>query len=539
MYVRTKSGGSPASPHEYLQVVEGYRENGRVKQRVIANLGRLDELVQGGTLDGLIVSLSRFSEHLKVLDLTRTPDVNQCQTKAWGPYLVFRRLWEEQGLPQIITRLAVGRRFRFDLERVCFALVLQRLIRPGSDLRGSNWLEKVRGLEGIKLQHLYRACRFLAQEQVTIETELFERERTLFDTTVDLVFFDTTSTYFEGHGSQLRQYGYSKDHRPDRVQIVVGVVMSRAGWPLACEFYPGNQADVKTMGSLIRLIQERLKLGRVVLAADRGFVSRDNLIALAASGVDYIVGVRMRQVKEVREEVLNQVGDYQVVSEDLQIKEVWVKDRRYVVCLNPDAAIRDAEERKTILEKLKQELTERGAKSLIGNQGYAQFLRAESGAVRIDPAAVADDERFDGKYVLETNTALNIGEVAQAYKSLWQVERAFREMKSTLEVRPVFHQSDSNVKGHIFGTFLALRLEIALQKKLAKAGFKLPWERLMENLEAVRAVEIVLFGKAYEVRTDLEGDAYKVLQAVGIRPPPRVRILSEPTRRCAISPSEA
>ena len=523
MYARTKRGGSRQAPHDYLQVVEGYRQEGRVKQRVIANLGRLDELLRGGSLDGLVTSLVRFSERLKVLNLARTPDITRGEDKLWGPTLVFRRLWAEAGLPQILGELTVGRHFQFDIAQVCFALALQRLIKPDSDLAGEDWMRLVVGLEGISRQHLYRTCRFLAEHKVRIEQELFARHRTLFDDTVDLVFFDTTSTYFEGRASALRRYGHSKAHRPDRVQIVVGVVMSRQGWPLACEVYRGNQADVTMVESLIKLVQGRLSLGRVILVLDRGFTSQDNVAAIVASGLDYILGVRLRRVKEIREEVLTQTGPYQEVTENLQVKEVKVGAKRYIVCLNPAEAIRDKEERAKLLAALSERLSKRGAKSLLANRGYAKYLQVEPEVVKINPEAAEAEARYDGIYVLETNTALGTAEAAQAYKNLWQVERAFRDLKSPLEIRPIFHQSDENVVGHVFGAFLALRLKTALQKKLVQAGMKLPWNRVLNDLSSLKALRLTLDGKDYTIRTDLQRDCHRILQAVGIRPPPRVQ----------------
>jgi hypothetical protein len=460
---------------------------------------------------------------LRVLELARAPAVEQCRTKLWGPALVFRRLWEEQGLPQILTGLAGTHRLQIDVDRVSFALALQRLVAPGSDLSGSRWMSEVVGLEGITLAHLYRTCRFLAEHKEQIERELFQCTRTLFDTTVDLVFFDTTSTYFEGQGNRLRRYGLSKDHRPDRVQIVVGVVMSREGWPLACEVYPGNTVDLATVESLVRLVKGRLALGRVILVLDRGFVSRDNVAALVASDLDYIVGARLRQVKEVREQVLGRPGRYQVVKDNLRVKEVRVGSRRYVVCLNPEEAIRDAAERTALLNGLTKQLAAHGPKSLLRNRGYGRYLRFESKGVEINRQAVAADARYDGKYVLETNTSLVAAEVAQAYRSLWRVEHAFRDLKSTLAVRPIFHRSDTNVVGHVFGAFLALRLEVALQRKLGAAGRRPPWSGLLADLSALRAVQLTLDGKDYVVRTDLVGDCYRAFQAVGLRPPPRIQ----------------
>jgi hypothetical protein len=532
MYPRVKHGGSPAAPHDYLQIVEGYREGSRVKQRVVANLGRLDKLILDGSLDGLLKGLGRFSEQLKVIERARLPEVAKCQAKLWGPVLVFRRLWEEQGLPGILGALAAKRHFRFDVERVCFALALQRLIEPGSDLQGSSWMSRVVSLEAIELQQLYRTCTFLAENKERIERELFLRERTLFDSSVDLVFFDTTSTYFEGRSSLLKRYGFSKDHRPDRVQVVVGVVLSRDGWPLACEVMPGNQADVKAVAGLIRLLKGRFQLGRVILVADRGFVSSENLGALAQAELEYIVGAGLRQCREIREEVLKRADGYEKVSDNLQVREVVIEDRRYVVCLNPAEAVRDAAERAALLAALAKRLAAGGPKSLLGNRGYARYLKVARESVAIDPDKVESDAQFDGKYVLQTNTTLGAVETAQAYRSLWQIERAFRELKSTLAVRPVFHRRDVNIIGHVFGAFLALRLEVALQKKLAAKGWKLSWPSLLGDLAALKAVQITLDGRSYTIRTELAGDCYKGFQAVGLRPPGRVQLVDSPEMLC-------
>jgi hypothetical protein len=245
--------------------------------------------------------------------------------------------------------------------------------------------------------------------------------------------------------------------------------------------------------------------------------------AIVASGLDYILGVRLRRVKEIREEVLTQTGPYQEVTENLQVKEVKVGAKRYIVCLNPAEAIRDKEERAKLLAALSERLSKRGAKSLLANRGYAKYLQVAPEVVKINPEAAEAEARYDGIYVLETNTALGTAEAAQAYKNLWQVERAFRDLKSPLEIRPIFHQSDENVVGHVFGAFLALRLKTALQKKLVQAGMKLPWNRVLNDLSSLKALRLTLDGKDYTIRTDLQRDCYRILQAVGIRPPPRVQ----------------
>ena len=196
MFIRIKRGGNQVHPHDYLQIVESYREGTSVRQRVLATLGRLDQLRAEGQLDGLIKSLCRFSEAIRVIEASKGPDIDSCSAKLWGPALVFGRLWERQGMAGILEHLIERRRLEFDLERVSFALSLQRLIEPGSDLRGSRWVRAVEapGFEKIELQHLYRGVGLLSDLRESLEKQLYLQDRNLFNQTLDLVFVDTTST---------------------------------------------------------------------------------------------------------------------------------------------------------------------------------------------------------------------------------------------------------------------------------------------------------------------------------------------------------
>ncbi len=219
MFVRAKRSAHNGTTYEYLQIVESYREGRKVRQRVVATLGRRDQLVAEGTLDGLLRSLARFSERLRVVEQVRTDGLQAHRARAWGPALVFGRLWERQGLPEIRRRLAHGRRFDFDVERATFALALQRLCQPGSDLQGAGWLATVEapGVAGIRLQHLYRTVGgFLGPRRADLERELCARDRDLFTQDLDLVFLDTTSTFvWRDAETDLRRRGTSRDRRPD------------------------------------------------------------------------------------------------------------------------------------------------------------------------------------------------------------------------------------------------------------------------------------------------------------------------------------
>lgn len=532
MFVRVKRSVQNGSTYEYLQIVESFRDSGRPRQRVIATLGRREMVIASGSLDGLLRSLGKFSEKLRVVEAVRTQGIVAHSSKTWGPALVFARLWETQGLPEIIRCLARGRKFGFDPERVTFALALQRLCSPGSDLQGSGWVETVEaeGFAQIALQHLYRTTMFLAEIREDLEVELFERDRDLFTQELDMVFLDTTSVFvYRSEETEWCRRGYSRDNRPDLPQLVLAVAVDQQSWPVSWEVFAGHTADKKAFESMVTKMRNRFHIRRVIVVADRGMISKNTLEFLTTPktvAYDYILGCRMRKQKEVNEEVLGRAGRYQPVDSNLKVKEVRVGERRYVVCLNQEEAIKDATVRDAMLKRLEEKLAKRGAKSLVGNRGYARFLKIERDSVRINEQAVAAEARLDGKFVLQTNTELPADEVAFAYKNLWRVERTFREEKSTLEVRPIYHHRDDTSIGHIIASFLALRLEVDLQRRLDKRGIEVSWPTLMRDLGQVHAVRVTLDGQEYLLRTDLKGTAHQAFAAAGVRPPSPVTPLN-------------
>ena len=494
-------------------------------------LGRRDLLVATGKLDQLVQALARFSTRLRVVEAAKDERFVAREAKSWGPALVFGRLWEQQGLPEILDRLAAGRRFGFDVERAAFALALQRLCAPGSDLQGAAWAKTVEapGFDDLALHHFYRTVPWLAAIRHELEQDLFFENRDLFSAELDLVFVDTTSVYLYRDGvSGLVRHGYSRDRRPDLPQLVLCVAIDGQGWPVAFDVLPGNTADVEALSLTIARFRERFRIRRAVVVADRGMLGRGTLALLhdhATAPFDYILGCPLRRERAVAKAVLARPGRYQQVADKLEVKEVKVGERRYVVCRNPIEAKQDAADREALLAKLRQTLAHDGPKAVVGNRGYARFLRIAKGSITLNEAAIAREARLDGKFVLITSTDLPAAEVAKAYKSLWRVERAFREMKSTLDVRPVFHQRGDSVIGHIVGCFLALRLEVDLQRRLDAKGLAAPWPDLMRDLARLQAVIVDLDGTRYRLRTDCLGHAAKAFQAAGVAIPTAVTAL--------------
>jgi transposase len=380
-------------------------------------------------------------------------------------------------------------------------------------------------------------ARILATPRCTkdwIEEELFEPRRDLFSE-IDLVFFDTTSLYFEGEGGQeIGRHGKSKDHRPDLKQMVVGLALDLHGWPLCCELWPGNTADVTTLLPVVNRLRQRFRVRRVCLVADRGMISATTIRALESEEMDcdYILGARMRSVKEVSERVLADRGRYREITPErkttkdpspLKVKEVLIDDRRYVVCLNEEQRRKDAADRKAIVEHLREQL-QQGDKELIGNTGYRKYLLAGSGErFAIDEAKVKEEARYDGKWVLQTNLADEPKIIALAYKELWRVEDMFRAMKSILETRPIYHKRDETIRGHVFCSFLALLLRRALEQRLEEKGETWEWAEILRGLDNLQEVEVRFQGKRFVLRSQVLGQAHKALMAAGVALPPTLR----------------
>lgn len=547
MFFRTKKSG----PRSYLQLVENRWRDGRPQQTVLATLGRLDELQDSGQVDSLAGSLARFAEKVLVLTEHQQQRLPVIRTRHWGAPIVFEKLWRETGCQAVIKDALRGRHFTFNVERAVFLTVLHRLLAPGSDRAAERWKRDyvLEGVADLELHQLYRAMGWLGeplpadQQQGSsklvprntkdiIEEQLFARRRDLF-TEVEVVFFDTTSLYFEGHGGEtLGQYGHSKDHRPDERQMIVGAVLDGEGRPICCELWPGNTTDVTTLIPVADRMWRRFRIRKICVVADRGMICDQTIQDLEGQNWLFILGARMRKQKEVRDQVLTDRRRFQVVYEarekstdptPLKVKDVWVGDRRYVVCINEEEVEHDRAARDAIVAGLREQLR-RGDKSLVGNKGYRRYLKVEGeGHFEIDEAKIHEEARYDGTWVLRTNTDVSAAEVALQFKRLWMVEQWFRSCKSLLETRPIFHHCDDTIRGHVFCSFLALVLRYELQSRLQAKGRKLEWADVLRDLEQVQQVEVAHQGHRFLLRSELTGTAGRVFQAAGVAAPPTVQ----------------
>jgi hypothetical protein len=545
MFVREKRIGA----YSYLYLVETVRENGRTKQRIIRNLGRKELVEARGDLDRLARSAARWSQRSMILSLIEGGVAPEVRCRRIGAPLLFERLWRDSGCRAVVEELLAGRRFEFAVERAVFLTVLHRLMVSGSDRACEYWRNdyRIEGIDDLELHHLYRAMIWLGEElpaseqagrtlaprciKDVIEERLFARRRDLFSD-LSVVFMDTTSLYFEGRGgATLGQNGKSKDYRPHLKQMIVGIIMDQDGRPVCSEMWPGNTADVTTLIPVIDRLRQRFAIGRVCVVADRGMISAEAIAGLEERGLEYILGVRERSSKEVYEVVLNDpkpsiplvIPRPRRPDTELEAKEVRVGDRRYIVCRNLNEAKRDANLREAVLRSLRVALHD-GDKALVGNSAYRRYLKTpDEQHFEIDEKRVAEDARYDGLYVLRTNTSLDPLAAMLRYRELLKVEDIFRTTKSILDTRPIYHQKDASIRGHVFCSFLALVLRKGLEDRLAVARLKCEWGALLMDLDRLQEIETKQDGKRFILRTPVTGDVGYAFQAVGVALPPNLR----------------
>jgi hypothetical protein len=547
MFVREKR----INGYTYLYLVETVRENGRAKQRIIKNLGRKEAITASGTLERLASSVVRYAERAVVLSQIEAGNPAGLACKRIGAPLLFGRLWEETGCRAVIEELLAERGFEFPVERAVFATILHRIMVSGSDRACEKWMADydIPGVDGLALHHLYRAMAWLGEElgadqqgdatpfalrtiKDLIEECLFARRRDLFSE-LSVVFLDTTSLSFTGvGGATLGARGYSKDHRPELMQMIVGVVIDAEGRPVCSEMWPGNTADVSALVPVIDRLRSRFAIGRVCVVADRGMISAPTIAALEERGLDYVLGARERTDSLVRTVVLADQRPFTPLcipragGEETQlfVKEVQAEGRRYIVCRNEAEAAKAAADRQAIIAALDQQL-KRGDKALIGNSAYRRYLRTTSDAraFEIDPGKLADEARYDGLFVLRTNARITPLQAVLRYRDLIQVEQLFRTAKALMRTRPIYHSSDAAIRGHVFCSFLALILRKELDERCCTVGFRPEWGDVLRDLDRLQEVAISKDGRHMTLRTPATGLIGPLFKAARIALPPNIR----------------
>ncbi len=556
MYLRTtQRKRTDGSLVRYVQLAHNRRVNGSTQAEVLLKLGREDQLDLDG-LRRLAASITRFTDGDGggALLPGEPGEFEVTDSRPAGGAWLLDGLWQQLGIDKALGKALGSRRFTTDVERVLFALVSNRALEPSSKLAAAEWASNdvaIRGLREMDEDQAYRAMDLLldADAEAKVQEAVFFACADLLNLEVDLLFFDTTSTYFERDTAEdgedaFRVYGHSKDHRPDLPQIVIGLAVTREGIPVRVWCWPGNTSDM----SLLKEVKDDMRgwrLGRVITIVDRGFSSDENLTYLTRAGGHWIAGERMRDGAADVAQALSRQGRYQTVRDNLRVKEVRVGDgeaaRRFIICHNPAEAERQNTIREDTVRRLEAELerieTQRAKKqtkktaaahtkaecALREHPSLGRYLRqTPSGRLRIDRAKINAEAKLDGKYLLSTSDPdLSAEDVALGYKNLLEAERGFRDLKGTLELRPVFHRLEHRIRAHVLICWLALLLI-----RVAERQTNQTWRRTA--LELGRLHQVTLAGTAGTVQqtTTLTDSQAAIYNATSIPPPPRITALT-------------
>jgi Transposase DDE domain len=565
MYLReTKRRNADGSTVSYLALAQNERDpaTGVPRARIIHRFGRADQVDREG-LARLVRSISRFLDPADAVAATASGEVSILDSRSMGAPWLADRLWERLEIGKVIIEAAGGRRLEAQaVERAIFAMVANRMsVKPLSKLAGCDWVAErafIEGLAEISDDACYRAMDFLHAALPELQERVFFTVASLLDLEVDLLFFDTSSTYWETDRlpeelqdeddeqdqdqdqdqepvlteSGRRRYSkHSKDHRPDLPQVVVGMAVTRKGIPVRVWTFPGNASDQV----IIRKVKDDLRgwnLARVIWVLDRGFTSERNRRYLQRSGGHYIVGEKLRSDSKEANAALARQGRYHTVEGNLRVKQVRIDDGtnrdRFVICHNPERAERDEVVREQILDRLQQEIAaaDRLAPSkraelygaLATKPAYKRFLRrTKTGKLRIDRTAVAKEAKLDGKFLLRTSDeSLSAEDIAQGYKALYEAERGWRDLKHTIELRPAYHRREDRIESHVQLCWLALLL-----LRVAETEIGDTWRNIRNELDRMHLVTLSTSEGNVSQRTELTAQQRRILKTLELPEPPR------------------
>jgi len=541
MYIRTiKRKNKDGSEVEYVQLAHNTRhpEKGYSRAEVIHSFGRRDQL-DVSALKRLISSLSRFisPEDAQSIE-AEGRNLNFISSRPAGGAYLLRELWKRLDIDTCLTEALKDRSLTTPVQDSIFAMVASRALAPGSKLAVEEWAQKDvhLGIDStIQIQHLYRSMDFLLKHEAAIQEKVFWSAAHLMNLTVDLIFFDTTNTYFEMEDtgdSELLAFGKSKHKRNDLPQVTIGLAVTREGIPVRCWVLPGNQNDAKCVPQIQKDMND-WKLGNVIWAMDRGMTSEENRKTLQKAGGQYILGEKLRG-PNLNEKALNRGGRFKKVKDNLYIKEVYAGEgsgrRRFVVAYNPEQAEHDKHVRERNLKRIEAELEAmdkmaekaflKAKYALLAHRSMGRYLKElKSGKLRVDKTKVKQYEKLDGKYLLSTSDkSLSAEDVALGYKQLMEVERAFRTLKSTLSLRPVYHTKDDRIRSHVLLCWLALLLI-----RIVEVETGTTWPKVRAELERLHLGEFLNKDGRILQHTELTLNQRNIFKKLNIKPPKKIK----------------
>jgi len=543
MFIKTTKNKNGSA---YYHLVESYREAGKVKQRTLMSLGRVED----GKLNQLAEAINKHSDKLAIFKLAKDVDIKD--TYVLGPLLVLRRIMNELGISDCLSIIQKKhKKLRFNLEKVIFSQVCSRFLKPVSKLSlYDNWLERMYPLmveHNIELQHIYRSLDILCEHKEEIEKFLYLYGKNLFSISVDVVLYDLTTLRFESTRTDLgdlRQFGYSKEMRSDCTQVVLGLLTDTQGIPLCFEVHPGNTFEGSTLDGIVERITQKLSVRRFIFVADRGLFSFENLEYIKSRKGEFIVGLKMGAMKKQIQDDFYDISKFTWLNQELAIRETTLGGDRCIITWSRCRAERDRKAREEVLERIKKtlSLSKPLSKKFITNQAYKKYLLVnENSKCSLNHRAIAREAERDGFFGIITNvTQMPAREIVDNYKELWRIEDAFGEIKGTLKSRPMFHWTDKRIIGHLVLCFLSHFCEAHLTKRLREnkigQGSKSISKKIikkrplttafaMQELSKVMAVPVRIKHNTIWLRTDIPPNAIEFIKAIGMRIP--LKILTE------------
>jgi transposase len=540
---------------KYAQLVRSYREDGKIKHEVLIKFGRLDHLENNPAWQKIAMKLGEIAG----ANSTNIDTCSEASILNWG-YLVYKKLWNKFKLKEILSSVQQsGGKSQFNLNNASFLMVLQHLLLPTSKLGAYHKQTRYAKLPEVELHHLYRALDILCAGKSTIESHLFNMNRNLFNMQIDVVFYDVTTFHFESvRQDSLRDFGFSKNAKFNEVQVVLGMLVDCEGRPVGYELFPGNTFEGKTLEAALDTIKMNFDIRNIIIVADRGINSKLNLKLIKDKGYGYIVAARIKSMPEsiqtnilkhedytilsqneedgvVQYKVIDYVNQFKIKDEDRDVntkrkKRITVElAEKLIITYSDKRAKKDKVDRERLLDKANYLLEEQSRIQSSNKRGGKKYIKEmKKTEWTLDSAAIERDEKWDGYYGIQTSEKdLSAEKILEAHHTLWRIEESFKIMKSTLEVRPVFHWTEDRIKGHFVICFLAFLLERTLEFKLKSAAIQASPQKIREALNSMQFAEIDLHGNTYLVKTKSEALSSQILRQLKINPPKNIVAAAE------------
>ena len=540
MYIRTTKNKRGDA---YYHLVESFRQDGKVKQRTLLSLGRVEE----NKLAQLSEAISKHIDTIRVLDLAKHVDISN--TYIYGSLLVLDRLMESLGINEVISEIAASHeKLSMDLKKILFTLITSRFVKPVSKLAlYDRWIEKLYPVmvdHNLALHHIYRSLDILASHKDQIEQSLYAFKKDLFSINVDIVLYDLTTLRFESTREdlgELRKFGYSKEKRSDCTQVVFGLLTDTDGIPLSFEVHPGNTFEGNTLKDIVDKMRQKFSVRRFIFIADRGLFSAKNLNHIRNNQGEFIVGLKIGVLQKELQKAFYDISRFEFISDELAIWETHYGEDRCIVTWSKSRAERDRKTRDDILTKIREKLSKKASriKSFVTNRNYQKYLIIQDDNKPVmNQQAIDEQAKKDGFFGIITNVKnMTAKEIVFNYKQLWKIEDSFGELKGSLKSRPMFHWTDERIIGHLVVCFLAYLCEAHMTKALREQNDNLQSKAIegkiiktrpltaimaMEELNTVLAIPVKIKSQTIWVRTDIPSNAQNLLKAMNMRIPPKI-----------------